>query len=75
MCFSIPKKISSVKNNIARLEDGHSVKLGNLQVKKGEYVLVFGDIAVEKIPQGRALKGRTIIKHFDELHSSTTKAI
>lgn len=73
MCFSIPKKISSVKNNIARIEDGRSVKLGNLQAKKGEYILVFGDIAVEKVHKNRALKGRNIIKYFDELHSSATK--
>ena len=71
MCFSIPKKIKSVVNNTAQLEDGRFVKLGDLAAKKGDYVLVFGDMAVEKLSKSQALNGRNIIKHFDELHSST----
>ena len=71
MCFSIPKQIKQIKDNIAKLEDGRLVTLGDIKAKKGEYILVFGDMAVEKMPTEKALQARSVIKHIDELHSSS----
>lgn len=65
MCFSIPKQIVSVAHNIATLEDGTQVQLGEVNAVPTDYVLVYGNVAVEKIPQKQALKTRRIIHTID----------
>lgn len=62
MCFQIPKQIKSVNDSDAIMEDGARVKLGGIKVKTGDYVLVYGNMAVEKITRKSALETRRLIK-------------
>ena len=65
MCFQIPRQIKSIKNNHAIVEGDMNVKLGNLKVASGDYVLVYGNMAVEKIEKERALETRRLISNID----------
>ena len=65
MCFQIPKKIKAVKKNIAVMEDGTTVKMGNLNAQKGDYLSIYGDMAVEKLDNERARKARLFINKLD----------
>lgn len=50
MCFSIPKQIKSIKHNRATTADGLEISLGNLKkMEEGDYVRVFGNMAVERL--------------------------
>ena len=50
MCFSVPKQIKSISNNRAVTTDGLEISLGNLtKIKTGNYVRVFGNMAVERL--------------------------
>lgn len=63
MCFAIPLKVKRVKNNQAEMEDGRVVKLGELtKIKQGDYLEVYADIAVQKLPDGEAKSIRRLIK-------------
>lgn len=66
MCFSIPRKIIKVKNSRAFLEGGKSVKIGSeLSVKSGDYVQIFGEVAVSKLSRYQGLKIRQLIKRLN----------
>ena len=65
MCFQIPKQIKSIRNNDAIVEGDISVKLGNLKVTTGDYVLVYGNMAVEKLEKNKALEMRKTIRTLD----------
>ena len=63
MCFSIPKKVKMVKDNIAVTEDGKRVTLGELKgVVSEDYLRVYGNVAIEKINKREALNIRKAIK-------------
>lgn len=63
MCFSIPFKVSKIEKNTAFLEGGKTVRIGKeLQVKKGEYLRVIGNIAVGVLTKSEGLKIRQFIK-------------
>ena len=65
MCFLIPKKVISVTGKTAKLEDGHNVDLGNVKsVKKGDFLRVYGNIAIEKV---RNKEAQAIRKFVDKL--------
>ena len=66
MCFQIPKQIKSIRNNDAIVEGDISVKLGNLKVTTGDYVLVYGNMAVEKLDSKKALEMRKTIRTLDQ---------
>lgn len=65
MCFAIPKQIKQIKGNIAFMEDKSSAKLGDIQASPGDFLLVYGNIAVEKIDAQKAHATRTLIKKID----------
>jgi len=65
MCFSIPKKVKLIENNEAVVEGNLRVKLGNLKASPGDYVLVYGNMAVEKVTAEKAKRMRKIISNID----------
>jgi len=54
MCFSIPKKIKQVLKDEAITETGSRIRLGDIKVSPGDYLLVYGNMAVEKIGKKKA---------------------
>ena len=56
MCFAIPKKIETVGKDTITTTDGIIAKNGGLTLKNGEYVLIYGDVVVEKIPKSQAVQ-------------------
>lgn len=65
MCFQIPKQVKTIADHEAMMEDGARVNLGEIDVKTGDYVLVYGNMAVEKISKERALKNRKLIRQIE----------
>ena len=47
------------------MEDGTSVKMGNLNAQKGDYLSIYGDMAVEKLDNEKARKARLFINKLD----------
>lgn len=70
MCFQIPKQIKSINYDYAVVEGDMIVKTGNLKVATGDYVLVYGNMAVEKLEKKQALEMRKTINILDSLSSS-----
>lgn len=74
MCFQIPKQITSIKNAEAIVEGGQQVKLGNIKASPGDYLLCYGNMAVEKIGKKKALEMRQTINLIDSTsHSERTE--
>ncbi|PIP32437.1 hypothetical protein COY59_02350 [Candidatus Gottesmanbacteria bacterium CG_4_10_14_0_8_um_filter_37_24] len=63
MCFTIPLKVIKVTDRQAHLENGKIVKLDkDINVKKGEYLRIIGNIAVDRISKFQGLKIRQLIQ-------------
>ena len=63
MCFAIPLKIKQIKeDNLAIMENGRQVRLGDIKAKRGDYLQVYADAAVEKLTDKQALSIRRLIK-------------
>ena len=54
MCFQIPKQITSITSAGATVEGNQLVKLGTIKASPGDYLLVYGNMAVEKISKKKA---------------------
>ena len=65
MCFQIPKKIKKVNDREAIMEDGARIKLGGIKAHAGDYMLVYGNMAVEKVTAEKAKRMRKIISNID----------
>lgn len=66
MCFSIPYKVLKIKNGKATVEGGREIKIGKeLQVKKGDYLRIIGNIAVDTLSVEEGLKLRQLIKKLN----------
>lgn len=66
MCFSIPYKVLKVDHNSALIEGGRIVRMDkDIQVKKGEYVRIAGNLAVGKLTKKEGLKIRRLIKSLN----------
>ena len=65
MCFQIPKKIISIKNNKATLEDALVVDLSLLDdsCQVGDFLFTSEQFAIQKIPRQQAIKSRQLIKN------------
>ncbi len=62
MCLTVPKKIISVKNKIARVDQGKvDVSIIN-QPKAGDWVLVNANLAIQKISDNEAKEILKLIK-------------
>jgi len=70
MCFQIPKKIKTINEREAVMEDGVRVKLGDMNVTYGDYLLVYGNMAVEKVTAEKAKRMRKMISGLDTINSS-----
>lgn len=63
MCFAIPLKVVKITGKVADMEDGRSVRLGDLtDIKRGDYLEVYADLAVNKLETKEALEIRKLIK-------------
>jgi hypothetical protein len=52
MCAALILKVVSVKNSFATMQDKRIVHTGNLKdIKPGDYLEVYADIAVNKVDQ------------------------
>jgi|GEM_PF-6323927 len=66
MCFAIPKKIKNISKNTITTTDGVVAKSGGMKLKSGEYVLIYGDVVVEKIPKNHAVQALQNIAKTDQ---------
>jgi len=62
MCFAIPKKIHQVAKDTITTTDGVTAKNGGLPLNIGEYVMIYGDVVVERIPADEAIESLVHIK-------------
>lgn len=71
MCLSIPGKVLSIENEIAKVAIGGSVVEAGLQlvddVQPGEYVLVHSGFALQRISEEEALKTLQYLKEMEDL--------
>lgn len=66
MCFAIPLKIVKIKNNEALLEGGKTIVIGkDLKVRKGDYLRISGNLAIDSLTQKEGLKIRQLIKRLN----------
>lgn len=74
MCLSIPAKVISIENNIAKASVGGSVVHAALHlvdnVKTGDYILVHTGMALEKLSEDEALETLKTIKEYEEFNKS-----
>jgi len=64
MCFSVPLKVTKAGSETALLENGKTIALGNLKVKKGDFLQVAGEIAVGRLSNKQGLKVRQVITNI-----------
>ncbi len=63
MCFALPLKVKSVSISQALMEDGRNVSLSLVgKVKKGQWLLVQSNLAVNKLVLKEARAMRAAIK-------------
>lgn len=62
MCFALPLKVKKISGKEAIVEGGKKVKIGNLKLEVGDYVLVFANLAVEKVKKRDAQYTRILVK-------------
>lgn len=66
MCFSIPLRVVKIKGLNAVIEGGDIARFDKaLNIKKGDYVHITGDIIVDKLPKGQGIKIRKLIKKLN----------
>jgi hydrogenase maturation factor len=61
MCFSVPKRVVRVYQDKAIVQGGAKVRLGSIRVQKGDFLLVYGDMAVEKVSTQKVEQFRKMI--------------
>ena len=65
MCFTIPYKIDRIENGQAEIEDGRKIRLGEkMRVRRGDYLQIAGNIAVNRISAREGKKIREMIKNL-----------
>ena len=67
MCFAIPKKIFSVDKGTITTTDGIKAKYKGIALQGGDYVLVYGNMVVEKIDSSQAKKSIEEIQITEKL--------
>lgn len=72
MCFALPLQVKSAVEKTATMEDGRKVSLSMIgSVKKGDWLIVQSNLAVDKLTKKEALSMRSAIKEVsDELQLS-----
>ena len=71
MCFALPLRVTSSSNNQAMMEDGRTVRLSMVgAAKRGQWLLVQSNLAVDTLTQSEARAMRSAIKEVShELQS------
>ena len=63
MCFTLPYKILSIKKSKALIEGNRQVVIDkDMPVKKGDYLRVVGNVAVDYLLEKDGMKIRKLIK-------------
>ncbi len=63
MCFALPLQVDFSNKTLAVMEDGRKVKLVMVgKAKKGDWLLVKSDLAVDKLSSKEARAMRKVIK-------------
>lgn len=71
MCFSIPYQVISVRKSIAEIETGVKVRLSkDMSVKKGDFIRIVGNVAVDYLPQKAGLRIRRLIKSLNQSYDT-----
>lgn len=66
MCFAVPLKVLDVNKRRAKLEGGLKVAFDkDMIVKKGQYVRVLGDVAVDALTVQEGQQVRRLIKSLN----------
>ncbi len=69
MCLAIPVKVKNIKKNLAELEGGKKVKLSLVpDVQIGDYLLVHGNLVINKLSPVEAKKILDLIKSCPHHH-------
>jgi hydrogenase expression/formation protein HypC len=72
MCLAIPGKVIKIEKDWATVQSGgheHRVNLNLLKdVKKGDYLLVHEELAINKIPAEEAKQIIAMVKDYDHHH-------
>jgi hydrogenase maturation factor len=62
MCVSTFAKVSKIIEKYAIMENGRKVRLGPLiDIRKGDYLEVYADIAISKVSKDIALSNRKVV--------------
>ncbi len=62
MCFAIPHKVRTVYGDTAKIDNGRIVHTGRLGVKQGDFILIFADLAIEKVTKTQAKYMAKLVK-------------
>lgn len=62
MCFAIPKRVEKVGEGSVIVENGQVVHTGRLRLKAGDYILVYANLAIEKVSKMQAMYTKNLIK-------------
>ncbi len=73
MCLATPSKVIKIEDNQAVVQSGdhtHQVSLDLIKdIKIGDYLLIHGELAIQKVPEAEAKKIiKMIEKHSNELN-------
>ena len=72
MCLSIPAKVISISNEMAKVSVGGAEYEANLQmvedVKVGDYILLHTGFAIEKLSEEDAIESLKVFEEFDQLN-------
>jgi hydrogenase assembly chaperone HypC/HupF len=67
MCIAIPLKVLTIKSSYAVMNDGRKVQTGMVgKVKKGDWLLVKANLALNVISENEAGKINNAIKEINE---------
>jgi hydrogenase maturation factor len=66
MCFSIPYKVVKVGKDNVIIEGGKVIRIDHeIDIKKGSYVQVVGDVVVDALTRENGLRVRKLIKRLN----------
>lgn len=68
MCLTLPGQIISIKRKLAQVDLGKKIvcaKMIDKTIKTGNWVLVYGDLILEKISSKEAAKIQTLLSNND----------
>ena len=66
MCLAVPSKIIKIEGEWAVIDNGNHIHKANLSLIKnarvGDYVIIHGDLVLNKMPKNDALKILNLVK-------------